>query len=108
MSPRAARRRRSRRHRGKRSRDAREPDGMRIRTSPRDGASGACVSVTPTAVTQFLLDPQFLAGPALARVMALERTGTLHTENSAPWAGHAKIVDAWGAYTRCDTRFGDA
>ena len=46
MSPRATR------HCATRSR----PDGMRICTSPRDGAPGASHSLTPTAVTAFLLD----------------------------------------------------
>jgi hypothetical protein len=32
------------------------PQGMRICTSPHDGASGASTSLTPTAVTTFLLD----------------------------------------------------
>jgi len=31
-------------------------DGIRIRTSPRDGASGTSTSLTPTAATTFLLD----------------------------------------------------
>ncbi len=93
---------------------------MRMCTSPRDGAPGASHSLTPTAVTAFLLDLWPRPSTAVAwlnsqDVVKVANTGLRKAlcRQSLPdgllpgsWGlSYVEIVDALGAYTPCDTRF---
>lgn len=96
---------------------------MRTCTSPQDGATGASPSLTPSAATAFLLDlwtrpSTTVADPGGFRWLPKLRasdTGEAQTDQLVDWSRpglwglkYADIVDALGAYTACDTRFGHA
>jgi hypothetical protein len=96
---------------------------MRICTSPHDGATGASPSLTPSAVTAFLLDLWTRPSTTVADVRGFRRlpklqasdSGEALTDQLVDWLRsglwgfkYADIVEALGAYTACDTRFGHA
>lgn len=96
---------------------------MRVCTSPHDGATGASPSLTPSAATTFLLNLWTRPSPTIADPGGVRRlpklrafdSGEALTDQLVDWLRsglwglkYADNVDALGAYTPCDTRFGHA
>jgi hypothetical protein len=102
MSPRATR-----------HRVVRWPDGMRNSTVPQEGASGTSHSVTPTAVTAFLLSRRPCLSPAMTSLhspghcqRSFEHSTPESSGRESDWVGLSARLVGGGATPRCPALWG--